>query len=171
MSITVPIAFYGAQILSTYCILSCTQEYKMHSGVVSSEQSPCWEKPSVIPSVNWQIIKMCLCTGGRLAVSYSDLHWCSMVSHELEYHHKKSCMCNNYRARQLREILQSWSTHNCDDNSYMGWTWKWNLTLSICSNTVKFKGSLLKKSLPYKTAVLGTPFLKDLLKSNWSWIR
>ena len=33
------------------------------------------------------------------------LQWYSMVSHELGYHHKKNCVCNNYRARQLKEII------------------------------------------------------------------
>ena len=65
-----------------------------------------------------------------------------MGCHELEYHHKKSCMRNNYRARQLREILRNWS----DDNSYMGMNLKIE-PYAVCSNAVKFKGSLLQKNL------------------------
>ena len=55
-------------------------------------------------------------------------------------------MCNNYRARQLREILQNWSTHNRDDNSYTGMNLKME-PYAVCSNAVKFKGFLLQKSL------------------------
>ena len=87
---------------------------------------------------------MCLCTWRRFAVYFSDLQWCSMVSHELGSYHKKNCVCNNYRARQLREILRNWSTHNRDDNSHMVMILK-NGTLRWLQHAVKFKGSLLQK--------------------------
>ena len=88
---------------------------QMHSGVVSSEQSPrktiCDLKCKLTANQNVFVY---------MRLYFSDLQWCSMVSHESGYHHEKNRVCNNYRARQLREILRNRSTHNCDDDSYMG---------------------------------------------------
>ena len=83
---------------------------------------------------------------------FSDLQWCNLVSHELGYYHKKNCVCNNYRARQLREILRNCSTHNRDDKSHMVMILE-NGTLRCLPHAVKFKGSRLQKILPYKTSL------------------
>ena len=77
----------------------------MHSGVVSFEQSPrrtiCDLKCKLTANQNVFVYMR------KAALYFSDLQWCSRVSHEVEYHHEKNRMCNNYRARQLREILRN----------------------------------------------------------------
>ena len=77
----------------------------MHSGVVSSEQSPrktiCDLKCKLTANRN---VFVCM---RKAALYFSDKQWCSAVSHELGYHDEKNRVCNNYRARQLREILRN----------------------------------------------------------------
>ena len=85
---------------SPHCILWSTNiKYIMHSIMYTRVQNAFWlvwshlsrvqERPCVISNVNWQPITMCFCTWGRLAVYFSDLQWCCMVSHELGSYHKK----------------------------------------------------------------------------------
>ena len=82
-----------------------TQEYKIQSGVVSSEQSPrktvCDLKCKLTANQNVFVYMR------KAALYFIDLQWCSMVNHELGYQHEKNRVCNNYRARQLREVLRN----------------------------------------------------------------
>ena len=80
-----------------------TKENRIHSGVVSSEQSPrktiCDLKCKLTANQNVFVYIR------KAALYFSEMQWCS--SHELGYHHEKNRVCNNYKARQLREILRN----------------------------------------------------------------
>ena len=74
---------------------------------------------------------------------FSDLQQCCMVSHELGYHHKKiECRIILGPGNREKSYLGNCSTHNREDNSYMGMNLK-NRTSRCQHHAVKFKGFLL----------------------------